>query len=103
MADTTTLFSSSTPPFARQGVSQPFPRATYRLQFHRSFTFADAARLVSYLHDLGVSDCYASPYFMASPGSSHGYDVIDHNQLNPEIGSEEDYEMFVRELARYEM
>jgi (1->4)-alpha-D-glucan 1-alpha-D-glucosylmutase len=79
------------------------PLATYRLQFHRSFTFADAARIVSYLHALGVSDCYASPYFKASPGSPHGYDVIDHNALNPELGGEEEYETFVRELRRYDM
>jgi (1->4)-alpha-D-glucan 1-alpha-D-glucosylmutase len=79
------------------------PLATYRLQFNPSFTFADAARLVFYLHTLGVSDCYASPYFKACPGSPHGYDVIDHNTLNPEVGSEEDYTAFVSELHRYGM
>jgi (1->4)-alpha-D-glucan 1-alpha-D-glucosylmutase len=79
------------------------PSATYRLQFNPSFTFAQAARLVSYLHALGVSDCYASPYFKACPGSPHGYDVIDHNALNPEVGSEEDYNTFVRELQRHGM
>lgn len=79
------------------------PLATYRLQFHRSFTFADAARLVPYLHALGVSDCYASPYFKACPGSPHGYDVIDHGSLNPEVGSEEDYTAFARELRRHDM
>ena len=79
------------------------PCATYRLQFNRSLTFADAARLVPYLHDLGVSDCYASPYLKAAPGSSHGYDVIDHSALNPELGSEEDYNAFVGELQRHGM
>lgn len=79
------------------------PLATYRLQFNRSFTFADAARLVPYLHALGVSDCYASPYFKACPDSPHGYDVIDHSALNPEVGSEEDYAAFAQELRRHEM
>ena len=63
-------------------------RATYRLQFHRGFTFRDATRLVPYLADLGVSHVYASPITEARPGSTHGYDIIDHNRLNPEIGSD---------------
>ena len=79
------------------------PRATYRLQFTPTFTFTDAARLVPYLHALGVSDCYASPYFKACPGSSHGYDVIDHNALNPELGGEAAYDTFIQELRRYDM
>ena len=80
-----------------------FPLATYRLQFNRSFTFADAARVVSYLHALGVSDCYASPYFKAFPGSPHGYDVIDHGSLNPELGGEKEYAAFTQELRRHHM
>jgi len=79
------------------------PCATYRLQFHHAFTFADATQLVPYLHALGISDCYASPYFTAAPGSPHGYDVIDHNHLNPEVGSEEDYYAFAQALHRYGM
>lgn len=79
------------------------PLATYRLQFNRTFTFADAARLVPYLHALGVSDCYTSPYFKACPGSPHGYDVIDHSVLNPEVGSEEDYAAFTQELQQRDM
>ena len=79
------------------------PLAMYRLQFTPSFTFADAARLVPYLHDLGVSACYVSPYFKACPGSPHGYDVIDHNTLNPELGGEIAYDTFVQELQRYDM
>ena len=63
-------------------------RATYRLQFHREFTFRDATRLVPYLAALGVSHVYASPITEARPGSTHGYDIVDHNRLNPEIGSE---------------
>jgi (1->4)-alpha-D-glucan 1-alpha-D-glucosylmutase len=75
-----------------------FPESTYRLQFNATFTFAQARDLVPYLSDLGVSDCYASPYLMARPGSLHGYDISDHNRLNPEIGSDEDYEAFVAAL-----
>ena len=70
------------------------PTATYRLQFNRHFTFADAARLVPYLRDLGVSHVYASSYLKARPGSAHGYDIIDHNALNPEIGSPADFERY---------
>jgi (1->4)-alpha-D-glucan 1-alpha-D-glucosylmutase len=66
-------------------------RATYRLQFHRGFTFRDATGLVPYLDALGVSHVYASPITEARSGSTHGYDIIDHNRLNPEIGSEEDF------------
>jgi (1->4)-alpha-D-glucan 1-alpha-D-glucosylmutase len=66
------------------------PGATYRLQFHAGFTLRDALALVPYLHDLGITHLYASPLLKARPGSSHGYDVIDHSQLNPEVGTEDD-------------
>jgi (1->4)-alpha-D-glucan 1-alpha-D-glucosylmutase len=79
------------------------PIATYRLQFNRDFTFRRAAELVPYLAALGISHCYASPYLRARPGSMHGYDIIDHNTLNPEIGSPEDYEHFVAELHKHGM
>src|SRR5512139_393887 len=71
------------------------PIATYRLQFNYQFRFSDAKSIISYLHELGISDCYASPYFMATKGSLHGYDILDHNQLNPEIGTDEQYTEFV--------
>jgi (1->4)-alpha-D-glucan 1-alpha-D-glucosylmutase len=67
------------------------PRATYRLQFHRGFTFRDALALVPYLAALGVSHIYASPLTEARPGSTHGYDIVDHNRLNPEIGTEDEF------------
>ena len=79
------------------------PSATYRLQFHRGFTFRDAARLVPYLDALGVTHIYASPFFRASPGSTHGYDVCDHNELNPEIGSRADFDALIAELHRHRM
>ncbi|MGH7076916.1 MAG: malto-oligosyltrehalose synthase [Acetobacteraceae bacterium] len=62
------------------------PRATYRLQFHKEFGFEDAAELVPYLARLGISHLYASSYLKARSGSSHGYDIIDHGALNPELG-----------------
>ncbi|HWY87760.1 MAG TPA: malto-oligosyltrehalose synthase [Gemmataceae bacterium] len=67
------------------------PEATYRLQFHGGFTFADATRLVPYWRALGISHCYASPYLRAHTGSMHGYDITDHAQLNPEVGGEHEY------------
>jgi len=67
------------------------PGATYRLQLHHQFTFRDAAEIVPYLAQLGVSDLYASPYLQARPGSLHGYDITNHAALNPEIGTEEDH------------
>src|SRR5262249_24984332 len=82
---------------------RPLPESTYRLQFHAGFTFRDAARLVPYLHDLGVTHCYASPYLKARPGSLHGYDITDHRQLNPEIGSVDDYNAWVQALHDHGM
>ncbi len=79
------------------------PTATYRLQFNRAFTFRDATALVPYLAKLGISHCYASPYLRARPGSMHGYDIVDHNSLNPEIGTAEDYELFVVALHEHGM
>ena len=79
------------------------PTATYRLQMNPHFTFRDAAAIVPYLNSLGISHCYASPYLRARPGSLHGYDIIDHNALNPEIGTVSDYEYFVGELHRHGM
>jgi (1->4)-alpha-D-glucan 1-alpha-D-glucosylmutase len=73
-------------------------RATYRLQFHSQFTFRDATGLVPYLATLGVSHIYASPIMEARPGSAHGYDIIDHNRLNPEIGTEADFRELVAAL-----
>ncbi|TXM70997.1 malto-oligosyltrehalose synthase [Methylobacterium sp. WL120] len=64
------------------------PRATYRLQFHKDFTFADAERIVPYLAKLGISHVYASPLQKARPGSTHGYDIVDHGAINPELGGE---------------
>jgi len=79
------------------------PRATYRLQFNRDFTFAMAAEHVPFLAALGISHCYASPLLMARPGSSHGYDIVEHHRLNPELGSTEEFEHFVNVLQQHGM
>src|SRR5438128_8378914 len=83
--------------------SPRIPTCTYRLQFNRWFTFAQAREIVPYLRALGVSDVYASPYFQAGLDSLHGYDSADHNKLNVAIGSEEDYEAWIKELHAHEM
>src|SRR5437588_8527887 len=74
------------------------PLSTYRLQFHNGFKFEQARELVEYLHQLGVSHLYASPFLEARAGSMHGYDIINHERLNPEIGTEEDLRALVGEL-----
>ena len=79
------------------------PTATYRLQLNPHFTFRDAAAVVPYLSELGISHFYASPYRRARPGSMHGYDIIDHSSINPELGTPDDYEGFVSELHRHGM
>lgn len=83
--------------------SADIPRATYRLQFNREFTFTQATALVPYLAQLGISHCYASSYLKARAGSGHGYDIVDHAALNPEIGTPEDYEHFVAVLHAHGM
>ena len=79
------------------------PLATYRLQLNQYFTFSDATRILPYLHDLGITDLYASPYLRALPGSTHGYDIIDPTCLNPELGSIADYEALTHTLRSYQM
>ncbi|GAT33902.1 (1-_4)-alpha-D-glucan 1-alpha-D-glucosylmutase [Terrimicrobium sacchariphilum] len=85
---------------------QNFPRipsATYRLQFHAGFTVRDALEILDYLSDLGISDVYSSPYFQASPTSTHGYDVADHNRLNPAVGDASDFHAFSQGLKERSM
>ena len=79
------------------------PVATYRLQFHAGMRFEDARALISYFHDLGITDLYASPVLQARRGSAHGYDVTDPTRLNPELGSEEDFENLARQLQAHRM
>ncbi|HEX3578583.1 MAG TPA: alpha-amylase family glycosyl hydrolase, partial [Thermoanaerobaculia bacterium] len=79
------------------------PRATYRIQFNAGFTFADAREIVPYLAELGISDIYASPILKARKGSGHGYDVVDANALNPELGSDGDFNALHEELQRHKL
>ena len=74
------------------------PRATYRVQLHRGFDLAAAQALLPHLAELGVSHLYASPLLKAKAGSTHGYDVVDPTQLNPEIGDEAAFDRFCERL-----
>jgi (1->4)-alpha-D-glucan 1-alpha-D-glucosylmutase len=79
------------------------PSSTYRLQFNRQFTFTHAREIVPYLDALGISDCYASPYFQARAESLHGYDITDHNKLNAAIGSRAEYDAWIADLHAHGM
>lgn len=80
--------------------SADIPRATYRVQLHAGFTFAQATEAVAYLHALGVSHLYTSPYLKAAAGSTHGYDVVDPGVLNPEIGTEDEHSALCEALSQ---
>jgi (1->4)-alpha-D-glucan 1-alpha-D-glucosylmutase len=88
---------------ASPAVLRRVPRATYRVQLNADFTFKDLTAIVPYLAALGVSHVYCSPYFRARAGSAHGYDVVDHNSFNPEIGSREDFDRLVAQLRAHGM
>jgi (1->4)-alpha-D-glucan 1-alpha-D-glucosylmutase len=75
------------------------PSSTYRLQLHKEFTFDDAAGIAEYVRALGVSHVYSSPYLQAAPGSMHGYDVVDHQRVNAELGGAEAHERFCKTLG----
>jgi (1->4)-alpha-D-glucan 1-alpha-D-glucosylmutase len=74
------------------------PKSTYRLQLHNGFTFDDAAGIADYLRELGISHVYSSPYLQAAPGSTHGYDVVDHQHLNEELGGAAAHKRFCETL-----
>jgi (1->4)-alpha-D-glucan 1-alpha-D-glucosylmutase len=79
----------------------PAPRATYRLQLHKDFQFADAAALAPYLARLGISHVYLSPILKARAASLHGYDTVDHAQINPELGSRDDFRAMAEALRAH--
>src|SRR5919106_1935352 len=79
------------------------PTATYRLQLHKGFGFSQVKELIDYLYDLGISDIYASPIFKARAGSLHGYDVVNPNEINPELGSPDEFGALSEELRRRDM
>ncbi|HVY95250.1 MAG TPA: alpha-amylase family glycosyl hydrolase, partial [Bryobacteraceae bacterium] len=76
------------------------PLATYRIQLQPAFTFDDAARIAPYLRDLGISHVYCSPFLQAAPGSTHGYDIVDYQHVNRELGGEEAQQRFVETLQK---
>ncbi|AMJ59793.1 hypothetical protein AXW83_05300 [Bosea sp. PAMC 26642] len=84
-------------------LAAPAPRATYRLPFHKDFSFDDAAAIVPYLSRLGISHVYASPIQKARPGSTHGYDIVDHSMINPEPGGEAGFLRFSDALKAHDI
>ncbi len=85
----------------RPSLEARVPRATYRLQLHKGFDFEAAARIVPYLARLGVSHVYCSPILRARPGSLHGYDVVAHDEINPELGGLAGFDRFSRVLRAH--
>jgi (1->4)-alpha-D-glucan 1-alpha-D-glucosylmutase len=79
------------------------PTATYRLQLTRDFDFEKAAEVVPYLKALGITHLYASPFMKARKGSTHGYDVVDHTKLNPELGGEAGFEKLSDALRQHDL
>jgi (1->4)-alpha-D-glucan 1-alpha-D-glucosylmutase len=79
------------------------PSATYRLQFSPDFGFAAARGVIDYLCQLGITDVYASPIFHPRAGSQHGYDVVDPNRINPELGTEDEFEALIEQVRRREL
>jgi (1->4)-alpha-D-glucan 1-alpha-D-glucosylmutase len=79
------------------------PASTYRLQLSHQFTFRDATGVLSYLSALGITDSYTSPLLKSRPGSSHGYDICDHRELDPELGTRAEFDAFVERLASFGM
>src|SRR6202050_77182 len=75
------------------------PSSTYRLQLHKNFTLDDASAITDYLKQLGITHVYSSPYLQAAPGSTHGYDVVDHRRVNEELGGEAAHERFSKCLG----
>lgn len=76
----------------------PHPRSTYRVQVRPGFDLDATAGLTGYLADLGVTHLYSAPLLTATPGSQHGYDVVDHRAVNPELGGEGGRQRLVRAL-----
>lgn len=75
-----------------------YPDSTYRIQFHKEFSFSNFEKIIPYLKKLGIKTVYASPVAEAAPGSMHGYDGVDQNEINPEIGTKEQLIRIAKEL-----
>ncbi len=87
----------------RRTIEPKIPVSTYRLQLRGDFKFSDAAAIIPYLNELGISDIYASPYLKAKQGSTHGYDIVDPTAISTELGGEGEYDLLIKELKRYGM
>ncbi|MEW6475109.1 MAG: malto-oligosyltrehalose synthase [Actinomycetota bacterium] len=87
------------PPAAAERRRNPWPLSTYRVQLQPAFGFDDVTAIAPYLHRLGVTHLYSSPYLQAAAGSTHGYDVIDHSRVNAELGGEEGHERMCAALG----
>ncbi len=85
---------------AAEAVQMRLPLATYRVQLHKGFTFDQALAELPYLAELGITDLYTSPYMKAAQGSNHGYDVLDHQLINPEIGGAEGHARLAEGLRK---
>jgi glycogen operon protein len=96
------LFRSPSRALRRGGYLHTFG-STYRMQLHAGFGFRDALAQIDYLSRLGITDLYVSPIFAAAPGSTHGYDVVDHQRLNPELGTEQDFRALSAALRERKM
>ncbi|MCC9166291.1 malto-oligosyltrehalose synthase [Pontibacter harenae] len=79
------------------------PSATYRLQISPKFKLKEVKKLIPYLHELGISTIYSAPFFSATPGSEHGYDVINPLEINPDTGTLEELREIAEELKKYNM
>ncbi|KAF3361657.1 Maltooligosyl trehalose synthase [Chlamydiales bacterium STE3] len=86
-----------------KNMKKKWPRATYRLQFNKNFTFKHALTLLDYFQKLGISHLYASPLLRAKEGSMHGYDFVDPSQINPDIGTKEELRLLAEKLQAHGM
>ena len=79
------------------------PTATYRMQLTADFSFDEAVKVVPYLKSLGITHVYASPFLKARKGSTHGYDIVDHTALNPELGGEAGFGRLSAALKQHDL
>ena len=84
-------------------MSSAIPIATYRLQLTEDFNFDAAAEVVPYLKALGITHLYASPFMKARKGSTHGYDIVDHTRINPELGGDAGFERLSQALKQHDL
>src|ERR1700734_1081935 len=89
--------------FRRTLMPASVPIATYRLQLTANFDFDAAAAIVPYLKELGVSHVYASPFTKGRKGSTHGYDVVNHTLINPELGGDAGFERLSATLKAHDL